>query len=180
MTMSHLTLPELESRARALRVLLFDVDGVLTDGGVYVDADGREIKRFSIKDGAALALAPKFGLVTGLISARASSATNSRAAELGMKIVMQGVADKRQALADVIAGHGVSAHEIAYMGDDLVDVPMLSRVGLSACPADAVAEVQAASHWISRHPGGHGAAREFIEAILKARGQWDDVLSQYA
>ena len=178
--MSRLKPADLESRARALRVLLFDVDGVLTDGGVYVDADGRELKRFSIKDGAALALAPKFGLITGLISARASAATNSRAAELGMKIVMQGVANKRQALNDILAGHNVTAAEVAYMGDDLVDLPVLTAVGLAACPSDAAAEVAAAAHWVSRHPGGQGAAREFIEAILKARGQWDDVLSQFA
>lgn len=178
--MPRLNQSELESRARALRVLLFDVDGVLTDGGVYIDADGRELKRFSIKDGAAIALASKYGLTTGIISARASSATNSRAAELGMKIVMQGVASKRQALADVIAGHNVSAAEVAYMGDDLVDLAVLSQVGLAACPKDAAEEVAAACHWISDYAGGQGAAREFIELILKARGQWDDVLSQHA
>lgn len=178
--MAPLTPPELESRARALRVLLFDVDGVLTDGGVFMDADGRELKRFSIKDGAALALAPKFGLVTGLLSARASAATNSRAAELGMKIVMQSVANKRQALTDILAGHHVDAAEVAFMGDDLVDLPVIADVGLAACPSDAAAEVAAAAHWVSRYPGGHGAVREFIELILKARGQWDDVLSQFA
>ena len=171
---------ELESRARALRVLLFDFDGVLTDGGVYIDADGRELKRFSIKDGAEVALASKFGLITGIISARASSATNSRAAELGMKIVMQGVASKRQALGDVLAGHNVTTAEVAYMGDDLVDLAVIGEVGLAGCPADAAAEVAAACHWVSRQPGGQGAAREFIELILKARGQWDDVLSQHA
>lgn len=178
--MPLLTPAELESRARLLRVLLFDVDGVLTDGGVYVDADGRELKRFSIKDGAAITVAPKCGLITGIISARASSATNSRAAELGMKIVMQGVANKAQALNEIMGGHNVSAAEIAYMGDDLVDLAVLGQVGLAGCPADAVAEVTSACHWVSRHPGGHGAAREFIEVILKARGQWDDVLSHYA
>ena len=171
---------DFESRARALRVLLFDVDGVLTDGGVYLDADGRELKRFSIKDGFAIALAPKFGLITGIVSARASSATNSRAAELGMKIVMQGVANKKHALDEILAGHNVTAPEVAYMGDDLVDLPVLSLVGLSGCPKDAAGEVSSACHWVSGYPGGHGAAREFIEVILKARGQWDDVLSQHA
>lgn len=178
--MPRLTPAEFESRARALRVLLFDVDGVLTDGGVYIEADGRELKRFSIKDGAAIALAPKFGLMTGILSARASPATNARAAELGMKIVMQGVTSKKQALDEIIAGHNVTAAEIAYMGDDLVDLPVLARAGIAACPKDAVEEVSSACHWISRSGGGHGAAREFIEVILKARGQWDDVLSQFA
>ncbi len=178
--MARLKPAELESRARALRVLLFDVDGVLTDGGVYVDADGRELKRFSIKDGAAIALAPKFGLITGILSARASAATNSRAAELGMKIVMQGVSNKRQAFNDILSGHNVTAAEVAYMGDDLVDLAVLGEVGLSACPADAAAEVAALCHWTSRSAGGQGAAREFVEVILKARGQWDDVLLQFA
>jgi 3-deoxy-D-manno-octulosonate 8-phosphate phosphatase (KDO 8-P phosphatase) len=178
--MPPLTPDALTARARALRVLLFDVDGVMTDGGVYLDADGRELKRFSIKDGAALALAPKLGLMTGLVSARASAATSTRAEELGMAIVMQGVANKREALAGIMASHGVQAREIAYMGDDLVDLPILAAVGLAACPADAATEVRAAAHWVSAHPGGQGAVREFIEVVLQARGQWDDVLSQYA
>lgn len=178
--MPELKPAEFESRARALRVLLFDVDGVLTDGGVYIDADGRELKRFSIKDGAAIAVASKFGLITGILSARASMATNSRATELGMKIVMQGVASKRQALNDILAGHNVTAAEVAYMGDDLVDLAVLRDVGLAACPKDAIAEVSSTCHWVSDFGGGQGAAREFIEVILKARGQWDDVLSQFA
>lgn len=178
--MPKLTPSELHTRARALRVLLFDVDGVLTDGGVYIDADGREIKRFSIKDGAGIAAASKCGLITGILSARASAATNARAAELGMKIILQGVTDKAHAFNDLLASHNVTALEVAYMGDDLVDLPVLGRAGLAGCPADAVAEVIAASHWTSQSPAGHGAAREFIEVILKARGQWDDVLSQHA
>jgi len=178
--MARITQPELESRARALQVLLFDVDGTLTDGGVYVDADGRELKRFSIKDGSAIALASKVGLMTGLVSARASLATKARATELGMKLVMQGVANKREALDEIMANHNVSAAEVAYMGDDLVDLGILNKAGLAACPADASAEVRAACHWVSQYPGGHGAAREFVELILKARGQWDDVLAQHA
>lgn len=178
--MPELKQAQIESRARALKILLFDVDGVLTDGGVYIDADGRELKRFSIKDGLAITLASKFGLITGIISARASSATNSRAAELGMKIVMQGVTSKRQALADILAGHNVTAAEVAYMGDDLVDLAVMGEVGLAGCPSDAAAEVKAASHWVSDYGGGDGAARDFIELILKARGQWDDVLSSFA
>jgi 3-deoxy-D-manno-octulosonate 8-phosphate phosphatase (KDO 8-P phosphatase) len=177
--MPTLTTAELEVRARALRVLLFDVDGVLTDGGVYIDADGREIKRFSIKDGAGISAASKCGLITGILSARASAATNARAAELGMKIVLQGVANKRQAFTDLLASHNVTAAEVAYMGDDLVDLSVLGQAGLAGCPSDAAAEVIAASHWTSRHGGGQGAAREFIEVILKARGQWDDVLLQH-
>lgn len=168
------------ARAHALKLVLFDVDGVLTDGGVYVDADGRELKRFSIKDGGAIALAPRFGLRTGVLSARHSAATAARAAELGMAVVRQDVRDKRAALAEVLAAEGLTADAVAFMGDDLVDLGVMGQVGLSACPADAAAEVASAAHWHSRHPGGHGAAREFIETILKARGQWDDVLKAFA
>jgi 3-deoxy-D-manno-octulosonate 8-phosphate phosphatase (KDO 8-P phosphatase) len=178
--MPALPFSELESRARALRVLLFDVDGVLTDGGVYLVADRREIKRFSIKDGAGISAASKCGLITGILSARASAATNARAAELGMKIVLQGVTSKRQAFSDLLASHNVTAAEVAYMGDDLVDLAVLTQAGLSGCPSDAAAEVVVASHWTSRYGGGQGAAREFIEVILKARGQWDDVLLAHA
>jgi len=178
--MPELKAAEIESRARALKILLFDVDGVLTDGGVYVDADGRELKRFSIKDGLAIALASKYGLVTGIVSARASSATNSRAAELGMKIVMQGVTSKRQALSDILAGHNVTAAEVAYMGDDLVDLAVIGEVGLAACPSDAVAEIKAASHWVSDYGGGHRAARRFIRTLPQAPGPWDCGTSRFA
>jgi 3-deoxy-D-manno-octulosonate 8-phosphate phosphatase (KDO 8-P phosphatase) len=178
--MPSLSPAALTARAQALTLVLFDVDGVLTDGGVYVDADGRELKRFSIKDGGAIALAPRFGLRTGLLSARTSPATAARAAELGMAIVRQNVRDKRAALDEVLAAESLGADAVAFMGDDLIDLGVMSRVGLSACPADAAAEVAAAAHWQSRHPGGRGAAREFIETILKARGQWDDVLKAFA
>lgn len=167
------------TRARALRLLLFDVDGVLTDGGVYMDGRGRELKRFHIRDGAGLAVARHAGLLTGVISARASHATATRAAELKMAVVKQGVADKRVALAEILAEHGLTADQVAFMGDDLVDLSALAFAGLAAAPADAAAEVLAAAGWIATRPGGQGAVREFIEAVLSARGQWDDVVTRF-
>jgi len=166
-------------RAEAIRLLLFDVDGVLTDGSVNVDANGGELKRFHIRDGAALAYAQRAGLLTGVLSARSSGATTARANELHMAVIVQGVANKRIALEEILVSHGLSAEEVAYMGDDLVDLPVMRMVGLSAAPADAVPEVAAIAHYVSWHSGGAGAVREFVEAVLKARGQWDDVLAHF-
>ncbi|BCS33844.1 haloacid dehalogenase [Luteitalea sp. TBR-22] len=174
--MSTQASPDVTARARNIRVLLFDVDGVLTDGGVYVHADGSESKRFDIKDGAGIVIARRAGLVVGVISARHSASTLHRARQLGLDPVRQGVADKAAALDDLVAAHGWSVDSIAYMGDDVVDLPVMRRVGLAACPADAVPEVRAAAHVVSPCPGGRGAARSLIEDILRAQGRWDALI----
>lgn len=178
--MAPISATEFRVRAGHLRLLLFDVDGVLTDGSVNVDANGGELKRFHIRDGAALAYAQRAGLLTGVLSARASGATTARTQELNMAIVVQGVADKSVALANILTQHHLAADEVAYMGDDLIDLPVMRAVGLSAAPADAAPEVAAVAHFVSWHSGGNGAVREFVEAVLKARGQWDDVLEHFA
>ena len=178
--MAPISATEFAVRAAAVRLLLFDVDGVLTNGGVYLDANGTESKRFHIRDGAAIAYAQRLGYLTGVLSARESGATTVRAAELKMAVVVQGALHKERALRDILSTHQLSAEEVAYMGDDLVDLPILRAVGLSAAPADAAPEVSAITHFVSWHSGGEGAVREFIEAILKARGQWDDVLAFFS
>jgi len=169
----------LSTRARALRLLLFDVDGVLTDGTVEISSDGPESKRFGIRDGLALKWAQREGFEIGLVSGRASEATTRRAAELGIRIVVQGVGDKRVAFDEVLRAAGVVPEHAAFMGDDLVDLPAMAAAGVSAAPADAVSEVLASVDWISRHPGGRGAVREFIEFVLKAQGRWTSVLDGY-
>jgi 3-deoxy-D-manno-octulosonate 8-phosphate phosphatase (KDO 8-P phosphatase) len=160
----------LEARAKGLRLLLFDVDGVLTDGSVLIGSDGWEAKPFSIRDGAAIVMAQREGLVVGLLSGRPSDATTRRAAELGIGLVVQGGPDKRGAFAKIVAS------EVGYMGDDLLDLPVLARAGLAAAPADAVAEVRERVHWVSRHGGGRGAVREFIELVLRARERWPAIV----
>lgn len=172
--------PALAERARRIRVLLFDVDGVLTDGGVYMHADGSESKRFDIKDGAGIVLARRAGLAVGVISARQSASTLHRARQLGMDPICQGVSDKAATLDDLARRRGWDPLDIAYMGDDVVDLPVLTRVGLAACPADAVPEVRAVAHVISAHAGGHGAARSLIEDILRAQGRWDALVAGQA
>lgn len=171
---------DLIARARAVRVIIFDVDGVLTDGGVFVHADGSESKRFDIKDGAGIVLARRAGLTVGLLSARHSPSTLHRAHQLGIAPVRQGVTDKAAALEGLLREHDWRAEDVAYMGDDVVDLPVLRRVGLAACPSDAVPEVRAAVQFVSPHPGGRGAARSLIEVILRAQDRWDALVAAQA
>lgn len=167
-------------RARGLRLLLFDVDGVLTDGSVLLHGDGSESKPFFIRDGQALLWAQRAGLTVGLLSGRRSDATARRAAELGISLLVMGDNDKRAAYTQIVGAQAVKEEQVAYMGDDLPDLPVLTRVGLSAAPADAADEVQARVHWISRYPGGRGAVRELIEVILRARGRWDALVRVFS
>ena len=122
-------------------------------------------------------MARRAGLTIGLLSARHSASTQHRARQLGVDVVRQGVADKAAALEELMDSQQWPSEVIAYMGDDVVDLPVLRRVGLAACPADAVAEVRAAAHVVSARPGGHGAARAFIEDILQAQGHWDAIVA---
>ena len=168
-----------QAKASAVRLLLFDVDGVLTDGAVLMHADGSESKSFHIRDGAALVWAQRTGLSVGFLSARTSGATAQRAAQLGIRIVSQGVAHKADAYEAICRQAGLEDSAVAFMGDDLLDLPVLSRVGLSAAPADAAPEVLASVDWVSSSGGGRGAARELIELVLRAQGRWDDVVQQY-
>jgi 3-deoxy-D-manno-octulosonate 8-phosphate phosphatase (KDO 8-P phosphatase) len=169
----------LEARAQRLRLLLFDVDGVLTDGSIRVHGDGSDAKTFFVRDGSALVWAQREGLLVGLLSGRPSEATTRRAAELGIGIVMQGELDKQAAYGQIVAAHGLSDDEVAFMGDDLPDLPVLERVGLSAAPADAADEVRARVAWVSRYAGGRGAVRELVEVVLRARGRWDAVVRSH-
>lgn len=166
-------------RAARIRLLLFDVDGVLTDGLVMMHADGTESKGFHIRDGAALVWAQRAGIPVGLISSRTSGATTQRAAQLAIRIVVQGVASKVAAYEQIVGDAHLEEEAVAYMGDDLVDLPVLARVGLAAAPADAAAEVRAQAHWVSGSTGGRGAVREFIEMVLKAQHLWDDVVRPF-
>ena len=167
------------AKAGRIRLLLFDVDGVLTDGTVVMHADGSESKGFNIRDGAAIVYAQRAGLSVGLLSARSSGATAHRAAQLAVRIVEQGVKSKLKSYEQIARDARFADDEIAYMGDDLLDLPVLARVGLSAAPADAAMEVRERVDWVSAQAGGRGAARELIELILRAQHRWDDVLRQY-
>ena len=168
-----------DERAVGVRLLLFDVDGVLTDGVVLMHADGTESKGFHIRDGAAMVWAQRAGLTVGLLSARTSGATTHRAAQLAIRLVVQGANSKLSAYQRILRETGVPERAIAYMGDDLLDLPVLTRVGLSAAPADAAPEVLSRVDWSSTARGGRGAVREFIEMILRAQNRWDTVVGEY-
>jgi 3-deoxy-D-manno-octulosonate 8-phosphate phosphatase (KDO 8-P phosphatase) len=169
----------LNERAAGIRLLLFDVDGVLTDGVVVMHADGSESKGFHIRDGAAMVWAQRAGLTVGLLSARSSAATSQRAAQLAIRLVMQGVRSKRDAYDRILRDTGLQDDAVAYMGDDLLDLPVLARAGLSAAPMDAAPEVRERVNWVSAAGGGRGAVREFIEMVLRAQQRWDAVLDEY-
>lgn len=170
----------LDDKASRIRLVLFDVDGVLTDGLVIMHTDGSESKGFHIRDGAAIVWAQRVGLTVGLLSARSSGATAHRAAQLAVRIVAQGVTDKLAAYEQIVRDAGLEDDAVAYMGDDLLDLPVLGRVGLSAAPADAAPEVRERVDWVSTATGGRGAARELIEVVLRAQERWDDVVRQHA
>ena len=169
----------IEAKAQRIRLLLFDVDGVLTDGKILLHADGTESKRFDIRDGTAIVWAQKAGLRVGFLSARRSAATAQRAAQLGVGIVHQGVAAKLDGYEEILRGEQRTDEEVAYMGDDLLDLPVLSRAGLAAAPSDAAPEVRARVDFVSPQQGGDGAARALIEIVLKAQDRWDAVLDTY-
>ena len=168
-----------EARAARIRLVLFDVDGVLTDGKVLLHHDGTESKTFDIKDGTAIVWAIRCGLTVGLLSARTSAATSQRAAQLGVTLVRQGVASKLDSFDEILAELQIDDEQVAYMGDDVLDLPVLARAGLAAAPCDAVDDVRARVHWVSAARGGDGAARELVERILRAQHKWDSLLASY-
>jgi 3-deoxy-D-manno-octulosonate 8-phosphate phosphatase (KDO 8-P phosphatase) len=165
------------TKARRVKLILFDVDGVLTDGTVAIHADGTESKTFNIRDGIAMVWAERVGLKVGLLSARLSPTTPHRAAQLGLTIVEQGVTNKLAGYERILKSTGLADAEVAYMGDDVVDLGVLARAGLAAAPADAVAEVRASVDWVSGVDGGRGAARDLIERVLKAQHRWKAIVA---
>lgn len=169
----------IQERAARVRLLLFDVDGVLTNGVVYMHADGSESKGFHIRDGAAMVWAQRAGLTVGWLSARPSAATTQRAAQLAIRLVVQGVTSKLEAYQRIVRDAGLAEEAVAYMGDDLIDLPVLARAGLAAAPADAAQEVRDRVAWVATAPGGRGAVRELIEMILRAQQRWDAILGEY-
>lgn len=169
-----------DRRARGLEWLLFDVDGVLTDGHLVYTRFGEEVKIFHVRDGLALKMAQKAGLRVGILSGRKSKPLEVRVAELGLDLLISGSKDKKQDFANFLAEQGTQAGRVAYMGDDLPDLPVLGLCGLSFAPADAVAEVRGVVHRVLPQNGGQGVVREMIEQILKARGDWHRLVAEFS
>ena len=174
---------ELTTRAGNVDLLLMDVDGVLTDGRVWFvpDPGGElvEVKSFHVADGAGIALAHRGGLETGMVSARSSAGVRRRAEELSVRFVYLDVSDKRTALESILEESGVPAERVCFVGDEVVDLPAMNRVGFPVAVQNAVPEVRARSAYVTEARGGDGAVREVVELILKAKGKWDAVIADF-
>lgn len=172
-------LREASNAARDIEVILVDVDGVLTDGGIILGNNDFEAKRFHSRDGHGLALARMAGLRTGILTGRQSSAVERRARELGMDFCVQGHKDKLQAYSALRQKESLVDTQVAYIGDDLQDAPVLKIVGLAATVMDGARELDQVVHWRSSRPGGQGAVRELVEFILRSKGRWESVLAGF-
>lgn len=169
----------MDARLAPIRLLLLDVDGVLSDGRIVYDANGTEIKTFDVKDGHGIKMLQKAGVEVGIITGRTSKVVTVRAKELGIDILYQGVADKALPYAEVLVRRDLRDEEVAYIGDDVVDLPILRRVGFSVATADAVDDIRPYVHYVTNRSGGRGAVREVCDLILKARGDWQAVMAGY-
>ena len=170
---------EVESRAARVRLLLLDCDGVLTDGRITPVEGGEELKSFHTHDGHGLVMLHRAGLRSGIISGRKSRLVELRAADLGVSFVRQGALNKVEAFESLMAEAGVEPSHAAYVGDDVVDIPLMRRCALAVAVADATPDTRAAAHYVTRAPGGFGAVREVCELILKAQGRWDELMKRY-
>ena len=162
-----------------IEMLVLDVDGVLTDGRIVYTDQGEEIKAFHVRDGSGLAIWTKLGKHAGIITGRRSAIVERRAMELGIASVIQGADDKKAALLKMIEPLGVALEQVAVIGDDIVDVPMLRMCGFAAAVADACAEAKEDADYVARNAGGCGAVREVIEMILRAQGHWQGIVARY-
>jgi 3-deoxy-D-manno-octulosonate 8-phosphate phosphatase (KDO 8-P phosphatase) len=171
-------LASIERRASRIKLLLMDCDGVLTDGRLWLLEDGEQ-KTFNAKDGLGLELFHRAGLRSGIISGRNAQAVARRAAELGVEFVRQGDEQKIQAFDEVLRLAGVRDDEVAFVGDDLSDIPLMNRSEFAVAVADAVEETRSVAHYITLAKGGRGAVREVVELILKSQGRWSDLVESY-
>lgn len=169
----------LEAKLARVKLFLCDVDGVLTDGAVWM-GNGVETKRFDIRDGLGLKILQRNGIKVGWISRRPSSATQQRAKDLEIDFLMQGDAAKVAFVESILHQTGLNWPDVCYVGDDIVDIAVLKRAGLAVVVADGVAEAKAVADHVTRCPGGHGAIREIVELILKAQERWERSVSDYA
>ena len=166
-------------KARMVRLLILDVDGVLTDGRIVIDDRGRESKFFDVKDGHGLRLIMRADVEIVLLSGRESEATRHQARELGIAEVYQNIHKKMDVYKQILKEHGLDDRDVGYVGDDVIDLPLLKRAGFSAAVADANEEIKLFVDYVAMKEGGRGAVREIIEFILKAQGRWEEVTARY-
>jgi len=169
----------MEERLKKIKLLLLDVDGVMTDGRIIYDSNGVESKFFNVKDGHGIKMLQRSGVDVGIISGRQSMVVTNRAKELGIEIVYQKATDKLTPFRAILEDTGLSEEQVAFVGDDVIDIPVLKKVGFAAAPPDAVTEVIPHVHFVTTKGGGWGAVREVCDLIMKAQGSWEDVTARY-
>lgn len=177
--MKEVTDERLLSRIRGIKLLILDVDGVMTDGRIIIDDAGLESKHFNVRDGHGLKILMRCGIDVVLLTGRKSHVVDHRAADLGIKEVHQGIWNKREVFDEILKRRKLSPEETAYVGDDVVDIPLLKRVGFAVAVADACPEATGVADYVTEHPGGRGAVREVCEVILKVQGRWGEVAARY-
>ena len=168
-----------KERYRRVQLILSDVDGVLTDGGILYDNQGVELKQFHIRDGLGIRLWQRAGFKFGIVTGRTSHIVKVRAAELGIDLIRQGFEQKWPATLEILQSLQLTPEQACFIGDDLPDLPVISRIGLGVAVADAAPELRAIAHCTTKAKGGHGAVRELVELILKAQNRWDSVVEKY-
>jgi 3-deoxy-D-manno-octulosonate 8-phosphate phosphatase (KDO 8-P phosphatase) len=166
-------------KALPVKLLILDVDGVLTDGSIIYNDRGEETKHFHVRDGHGIKMLKRAGIDCALITARSSDVVSHRAKDLGIELVYQGALDKVKAYEDILKKTRLAPHETAYVGDDVVDLAVLKRAGFSVAVSDAVEEVKKRVDYVTEMPGGGGAVREVVDLILKVKGLWDEVMARY-
>lgn len=169
----------LAGKIAPIELLMLDVDGVMTDGGIYYDDNGDELKRFDVRDGHGIKLLMRGGIDVAIVTGRRSRVVEHRARNLGITLVYQGALDKSTVFDEILEKTGLTAKKAAFMGDDIIDLPALTRAGFSITVPDGAPEVISRADYVTKKAGGHGAVREAVEVILKSQGKWDGIVAKY-
>jgi 3-deoxy-D-manno-octulosonate 8-phosphate phosphatase (KDO 8-P phosphatase) len=170
---------DITGKLKRIKLLMLDVDGVMTDGGIIMDNEGRELKKFNVRDGHGIKVLQRYGIKIAIITGRKSKVVEYRAKDLEIKDVYQKVFNKKEVFEKILKKYKLAANETAFLGDDIIDIPVLRRVGFSAAVADAVDVVKKSVDYITKNKGGNGAVREVCEMILQAQGKWEEVAAKY-
>ena len=168
-----------QSKLKKIKMLILDVDGVMTDGRIIMDDSGREIKHFDVRDGHGLKILQRYGIKVVLLTGRQSEVVKHRARDLGIKEIHQKVFNKKEVFAKILKKNKLAPEEVAFLGDDIIDIPVLKAVGFSAAVADALDVVKKSVDYITKHSGGRGAVRELCDLILQAQGKWPEIAARY-
>jgi 3-deoxy-D-manno-octulosonate 8-phosphate phosphatase (KDO 8-P phosphatase) len=170
---------DINEKLKRIKMLILDVDGVMTDGRIIMDDAGREMKNFDVRDGHGIKILQRYGIKVAILTGRQSKVVGHRAKDLEIEDVHQGAFNKKEIFDQILKKRKLKACETAFMGDDIVDIPVLKRVGFSAAVADALDVVKKSADYVTRNGGGHGAVREVCEMILQAQGKWPEIAAKY-